>query len=375
MKTVSIHGATGSIGLNGIDIIKRHPEKFKAHVLIGGSKLEPLVQLAKEINAPYVAIADPSQYNTLKDALPNTTVFAGDDGVLEASSVNVDVCIAAITGSAGIRPTYTALNHCKVLGIANKESIVAAGEQILERAKQCGTEIVPVDSEHSAVFQVLHSDKTEALESITITASGGPFRSLPIEQFSSITKEMALKHPNWTMGPKNTIDSATLMNKGLEIIEAALLFNLAPNKVKAIIHPQSIIHGMSSYIDGTTLAHLSLPDMRTPISYALSYPDRISSGVQTLDLVQISSLTFEQPDYERFPCLKMAEDCLRLGQFYRIVMNAANEIAFNKFMNNDIHFTQIHDFIHQRLESIKPHNINTISDVISLDSMIRNSSC
>lgn len=375
MKTVSIHGATGSIGLNGIDIIKRHPEKFKAHVLIGGSKIEPLVQLAKETNAPYVAIADPSQYNALKDALPNTTVFAGDDGILEASSVNVDVCIAAITGSAGIRPTYTALNHCKVLGIANKESIVAAGEQILERAKQCGTEIVPVDSEHSAVFQVLHSDKTEALESITITASGGPFRSLPIEQFSSITKEMALKHPNWTMGPKNTIDSATLMNKGLEIIEAALLFNLVPNKVKAIIHPQSIIHGMSSYVDGTTLAHLSLPDMRTPISYALSYPDRISSGVQPLDLVQISSLTFEQPDYERFPCLKMAEDCLRLGQFYRIVMNAANEIAFNKFMNNEIHFTQIHDFIHQRLESIKPHNINTISDVISLDNMIRNSSC
>ncbi|MBX3458093.1 MAG: 1-deoxy-D-xylulose-5-phosphate reductoisomerase [Candidatus Paracaedibacteraceae bacterium] len=375
MKTVSIHGATGSIGLNGIDIIKRHPEKFKAHVLIGGSKIEPLVQLAKETNAPYVAIADPSQYNALKDALPNTTVFAGDDGILEASSVKVDVCIAAITGSAGIRPTYTALNHCKVLGIANKESIVAAGEQILERAKQCGTEIVPVDSEHSAVFQVLHSDKTEALESITITASGGPFRSLPIEQFSSITKEMALKHPNWTMGPKNTIDSATLMNKGLEIIEAALLFNLVPNKVKAIIHPQSIIHGMSSYVDGTTLAHLSLPDMRTPISYALSYPDRISSGVQPLDLVQISSLTFEQPDYERFPCLKMAEDCLRLGQFYRIVMNAANEIAFNKFMNNEIHFTQIHDFIHQRLESIKPHNINTISDVISLDNMIRNSSC
>ena len=375
MKTVSIHGATGSIGSNAIDIIKRHPEKFSADVLIGGSKLEPLVQLAKETKASYVAIADSSQYNALKDALPNTTVFAGNDGVLEASSIHVDLCIAAITGSSGIRPTYTALSHCKTLGIANKESIVAAGEQILERAKQCKTEIIPVDSEHSAVFQVLHSDKIDDLESITITASGGPFRSLPIDQFNSITKEMALKHPNWAMGPKNTIDSATLMNKGLEIIEAALLFNLAPDKVKAIIHPQSIIHGMSSYIDGTTLAHLSLPDMRTPISYALSYPDRISSGVQTLDLVEISSLTFEKPDYERFPCLKMAEDCLRLGQFYRVVMNAANEIAFNKFMNNEIHFTQIHDFIQQRLESIKPHNINTISDVISLDTMIRNSSC
>ncbi len=372
MKSISIHGATGSIGLNAIDIIKRHPDRFNLRVLIGGSKIAPLVQLAKEMNVPYVAIADQTQYKALKAALPtDTTVFAGESGVLEASALNVDVCLAAITGSAGIRPTYTALSHCKSLAIANKESIVAAGEQILAKAKQCGTQIIPVDSEHSAVFQVLRSDNLDDLESVTITASGGPFRTLPIEQFSSITKEMALKHPNWAMGPKNTIDSATLMNKGLEIIEAALLFNLSADKVKAIVHPQSIIHGMSSYIDGTTLAHLSLPDMRTPISYALGYPERTTCGVPTLDLIKLATLTFEAPDHQRFPCLKIAEDCLRTDQFHRIVMNAANELAFNKFMNNEIHFTQIPEVIYDILESAKPHRINTISDIISLDNLIR----
>ncbi len=372
MKSISIHGATGSVGLNAIDIIKRHPDRFNLQVLIGGSKITPLVQLAKEMNVPYVAIADKTQYKALKEALPaDTTVFAGESGVLEASTLNVDVCLAAITGSAGIRPTYTALSHCKILAIANKESIVAAGEQILAKAKQCGTQIIPVDSEHSAVFQVLRSDKLDDLESITITASGGPFRTLPIEQFSGITKEMALKHPNWAMGAKNTIDSATLMNKGLEIIEAALLFNLSADKVKAIVHPQSIIHGMSNYIDGTTLAHLSLPDMRTPISYALGYPERITCGVPTLDLIKLTTLTFEAPDHQRFPCLKIAEDCLRADQFHRIVMNAANELAFNKFMKNEIHFTQIPNVISETLNSIKPHKIESIADVISLDTIVR----
>jgi 1-deoxy-D-xylulose-5-phosphate reductoisomerase len=257
MKTVSIHGATGSIGLNAIDIISRHPNEFDVQVLIGGTKIDPLIKIAQQTNASHVAIADEAHYQKLKEALPGANVYAGKSGIIEACSINVDVCLAAITGSAGIRPTYTALSHCKVMGIANKESIVAAGEQILDKARKCGTKIIPVDSEHSAVFQVLTSDRTDELESITITASGGPFRTLPLKDFRSIKKEMALKHPNWAMGPKNTIDSATLMNKGLELIEASLLFNLPPHKVKAVVHPQSIIHGMSSYVDGTTLAHLN----------------------------------------------------------------------------------------------------------------------
>lgn len=371
MKCISIHGATGSIGLNALDIIKRHPDKFKVDILIGGSKIAPLIDAAKQTKAKYVAIADHAQYALLKDALPDATVLAGPAGILEASSIDVDVCLAAITGSAGIRPTYTALGHCKTMGIANKESIVAAGEQILSKARDFGVKIIPIDSEHSAVFQVLTSDKSDELRSVTITASGGPFRSLPIEKFSSITKEMALKHPNWAMGPKNTIDSATLMNKGLELIEAALLFDLTPDKVKAIVHPQSIIHGMSSYVDGSTLAHLSLPDMRTPISYALSYPDRIECGVNDLDLVALQALTFEAPDYLKFPCLKIAEDVLRASQSHRIIMNAADEVAFNRFMANEIHFTQIPEYILAELDNHQPEAINSIDDVLHLDGLIR----
>ncbi len=371
MKTVSIHGATGSIGLNAIDIIKRHPEKFEVQVLIGGSKVDSLIQVARDTKARHVAIADESQYSTLKAELPGVTIYAGESGILEASCVDVDVCLAAITGSAGIKPTFTALEHCKTLGLANKESIVAAGEQILEHAKQHGTKIIPVDSEHSAVFQVLSGERPDELDSITITASGGPFRTTPLSDFPNITKEMALKHPNWAMGPKNTIDSATLMNKGLELIEAALLFGLPAEKVKAVVHPQSIIHGLSSYIDGTTLAHLSLPDMRTPISYALAYPQRISCGVDTLNLVKIANLTFEEPDYTRFPCLKIAQDCLKAGQFHRIVMNAADELAFHRFMKNEIHFTQIPEMIQDILDRTPFSTISSIEDVVSLDLSVR----
>lgn len=371
MKTVSIHGATGSIGLNAIDIIKRHPEKFEVQVLIGGSKVDSLIQVAKDTKARHVAIADESHYRSLKAELPGVTIYAGESGILEASRIDVDVCLAAITGSAGIKPTFTALEYCKTLGLANKESIVAAGEQILEHAKQYGTKIIPVDSEHSAIFQVLSGEHSHELESITITASGGPFRTMPLQDFPNITKEMALKHPNWAMGPKNTIDSATLMNKGLEIIEAALLFNLPAEKVKAVVHPQSIIHGLSSYTDGTTLAHLSLPDMRTPISYALAYPERISCGVDTLDLVKIANLTFEEPDYTRFPCLKIAQDCLKSGQFHRIVMNAADELAFHRFMKDEIHFTQIPEIIMDILDKTALFPITTLDDVVSLDLSVR----
>lgn len=371
MRTIAIHGATGSIGLNAIDIIQRHPGRFQAQVLIGGSNAGKLAEVAKLTGAKHVAIADSAKYYDLKDRLPDISVYGGESGVLEAASIDVDTCLAAITGSAGILPTYTALSHCQYLALANKESIVAAGEQVIAKARECSVKILPVDSEHSGLFQVFNESQRSCLTHVTITASGGPFRSLPKDQFHTITKEMALTHPNWAMGPKNTVDSATLMNKGLEYIEAILLFDLQPDQVKIVVHPQSIIHAMSGYQDGTTLAHLSLPDMRTPISYALAWPERVITPVPTLDLSAIATLTFEQPDYNRFPCLRIAENAMRNSQAARIVMNAADEVAFKKFIAGEIHFTQIPEVIQQHLDKAIMPNITSIEDVVALDQECR----
>ncbi|MBW8309405.1 MAG: 1-deoxy-D-xylulose-5-phosphate reductoisomerase [Candidatus Paracaedibacteraceae bacterium] len=371
MRTIAIHGATGSIGLNAIDIIQRHPDRFKANVLTGGSNITKLVEIAQQTSAEHVAIADLAHYQDLKKFLPGVQIYAGTTGILEAACIDVDMCLAAITGSAGILPTYKALAHCDYLALVNKESIVAAGEQILAEAQSQNTKILPVDSEHNGLYQIFEESHRSALTHVTITASGGPFRSLPKDQFHTITKERALKHPNWAMGPKNTIDSATLMNKGLEYIEAALLFNLAPGQIKVVVHPQSIVHALSSYHDGTTLAHLGLPDMRSPISYALAWPERIKTPVAPLNLATIGSLTFEEPDYERFPCLRIAENVMKSSQAARIVMNAADEIAFQKFMANEIHFTDIPVIIQNQLDALSSSPINTIEDVIALDQSCR----
>lgn len=371
MRTIAIHGATGSIGRNAIDIVCTHPDRFTAKVLMGGANAQELAKLAKQTSAEHVAIADQTKYHELKNLLPDTHVYAGQSGIIEASSIEVDTCLAAITGSAGILPTYTALSHCKYLALANKESIVAAGEQIIAKAAACNVKLLPVDSEHSGLFQVFDEAQRKALRHVTITASGGPFRTLPKNQFHTITRDQALTHPNWSMGPKNTIDSATLMNKGLEYIEAALLFDLDPDQIKIIVHPQSIVHALSSYEDGTTLAHLGLPDMRTPIGYALAWPERIKTRVQDLDLSVASQLTFEQPDYDKFPCLKIAEHVVKSSQAARIIMNAADEVAFNKFMAGEIHFTDIPGTIQNYLETTQQPPISSIDDVISLDKMCR----
>ncbi|WP_010297501.1 1-deoxy-D-xylulose-5-phosphate reductoisomerase [Candidatus Odyssella thessalonicensis] len=367
MQTISIHGASGSIGLNAIDIIQRNPHRFQVEVLIGGSDVDKLAAIAKGVNAKHVAIADSTKYQALKEHLPGAHIYAGPAGILEAASINVDICLAAITGAAGLLPTYTALSYCKRLALANKESIVAAGEQVMAKAQACGTQILPVDSEHSALFQIFDEYQRSALRNVTITASGGPFRTWSKDQFATINKSMALKHPNWSMGPKVTIDCATLMNKGLEYIEAVLLFKLAPDQVKVIVHPQSIIHALSSYEDGTTLAHLGMPDMRTPISYALSWPQRIKTPVAPLDLASIATLSFEAPDYDRFPCLQMAEAAMKDSQAARIIMNAANEVAVKKFLAEEIHFTEIPVLIQKFLDNVPLCPINSIEDVIALD--------
>ncbi|AIK95932.1 1-deoxy-D-xylulose-5-phosphate reductoisomerase [Candidatus Odyssella acanthamoebae] len=371
MRTIAIHGATGSIGLNAVDIIQRHPDRFRAKVLIGGSNVSKLVEVAKQTSAEHVAIADLSSYKDLKQYLPGVQIYGGETGILEAACIDVDMCLAAITGASGILPTYKALAHCNYLALANKESIVAGGEQILAEASTQNTKILPVDSEHSGLYQIFEESHRSALTHVTITASGGPFRSLPKNQFHTITKEMALKHPNWMMGPKNTIDSATLMNKGLEYIEAALLFKLAPDKIKIVVHPQSIVHALSSYQDGATLAHLGMPDMRAPISYALAWPERIKTPVPPLNLATLGSLTFEEPDYDRFPCLRIAENVMRSSQAARIVMNAADEIAFQKLMANEIHFTEIPAIIQNYLDTFLFPEINSIEDVIALDKICR----
>jgi 1-deoxy-D-xylulose-5-phosphate reductoisomerase len=371
MRTIAIHGATGSIGLNAIDIIQRYTDRFGVKVLIGGSNVSKLVEVAKQTSAEHVAIADLSSYQELKQYLPGVKIYGGETGILEAACIDVDLCLASITGAAGILPTYKALAHCNYLALANKESIVAAGEQILAEGMVQNTKIIPVDSEHSGLYQIFEESQRSALTHVTITASGGPFRSLPANRFHTITKEMALQHPNWAMGPKNTIDSATLMNKGLEYIEAALLFNLTPDKIKIVVHPQSIVHALSSYQDGTTLAHLGMPDMRTPISYALGWPERIKTPVPPLNLATLGSLTFEEPDYARFPCLQIAENVMNSCQAARIVMNAADEIAFQRFMVNEIHFTDIPSIIQNYLDTFSFPSITSLEDVIALDKLCR----
>jgi 1-deoxy-D-xylulose-5-phosphate reductoisomerase len=371
MRTISIHGATGSIGTNALDVVQRYPDRFQVKVLIGGSDVETLIRAARLTSAPHVAIADSAKYKDLKANLPGVSVYGGLDGVLEAAQIDVDTCLAAITGAAGILPTYTALSHCRHLALVNKESIVAAGEQILARAQACGTTILPVDSEHSALFQIFNESQRAALTHVTLTASGGPFRSLPKGDFKTITKEMALNHPNWVMGAKNTLDSATLMNKGLEFIEAALLFKLPPEQIKILVHPQSIVHALASYQDGSTLAHLSPPDMRIPISYALAWPERIPTPLPSLELTTVGALTFEQPDEDRFPCLKIAQETMGASQGARIIMNAADEVAFQRFMADKIHFTEIPPLIQHYLDVTPIPPIKSIDDVIALDQECR----
>lgn len=342
MKNISILGSTGSIGRSTLDVISRNPDRFKVVALAAGRNLELLEEQIRFFSPEIVAVADAGSADALHKRMNGLEILAGPEGMSAAAAHgDADIVISAIVGSAGLLPTITAVQSGKTVGIANKESLVMAGGIVMAEAKKENALVIPVDSEHSAVFQCLEGRSSSEVRRIVLTASGGPFLTTDRETLREMRAADALRHPNWAMGPKITVDSATLMNKGLEVIEACWLFDAAPERVDVLIHPQSIVHSMVEFRDRSLLAQLSVPDMRGPISYALSYPERIETPIRGLDLEEVGSLTFLKPDTDRFPCLMYAYEALRAGGTTPAVLNAANEVAVNAFLADRIGFADI----------------------------------
>ena len=351
-KRVTILGSTGSIGENTLDLVRRaEPGALKVVSLTANKNAEKLAAQAIEFQAEYVALADPKNANQLKSALAGHSVEIGigPDALIEAASQPADFCMAAIIGAAGLKPTLAAVDQGLHLGLANKECLVCAGDLFMQRVSDKGATLLPVDSEHNAIFQVLERDKPLGVKRLILTASGGPFREASLANLQSVTRENALAHPVWSMGAKISIDSATLMNKGLELIEASYLFHRPSKEIDVIVHPQSIIHSMVEYIDGSVLAQLGSPDMRTPIAYALGWPNRMQAPVERLDLAKMSGLTFFEPDTVKFPALRLAREALEAGGKAPCVLNAANEIAVEAFLKKEVSFLNISKIVESTL--------------------------
>ena len=377
MKTISILGSTGSIGCNALDVIRLHPDKFDIFALSGHENVDLLFTQAVEFNPSYIVTKDEKSQvrltKLLKEKKLNIEVLFGPNGYrFIAGHEKVSIVLAAITGAAGLISTMEAAMKGKKILLANKESMVMAGNLLSEVCSQNNGLIIPVDSEHNAIFQVIHDQNNpDEINKLILTASGGPFRNSTLDELINVSVEDALNHPNWTMGKKVTIDSATMMNKGLEVIEAAFLFKIDYKKIEVLIHPQSIIHSLVEFIDGSSLTQLGTPDMKVPISYALSFPERISSGVSGINLSLTEDLQFEAPDLEKFRCLKLAYDCLEQGGSYPIEINATNEVAVDAFLNKKIKFTQISELIEIALNEAKSSTVKNIEDILVVDLQAR----
>ena len=374
VRSVTILGATGSIGSSTVDLLKRQPERFSVEALTANRNGVALAQLARELGARFAAVADPAAYNELKSELSGTGIeaAAGTDAVAEAARRPADWVIGAITGAAGLEPALAAIERGATLALANKECLVCAGTLFMRRAKEMNAKVLPVDSEHNALFQAMTAGRREDVTKVIITASGGPFRTWSRDDIvRKATLQAALKHPNWSMGPKVTIDSATLMNKGLEVIEAYHLFNLDPDEIEVLVHPQSIVHGMVEFRDGSVIAHLGAHDMRIPIAHCLAYPDRIDGPAKRLDLTEIGSLTFEKPDLDRFPALGLAWHALRTGSGATTVLNAANEVAVAEFVAGKIGFIGIPALVEATMDAAARRGVmrepGSIAEAISVD--------
>jgi 1-deoxy-D-xylulose-5-phosphate reductoisomerase len=381
LENIVILGSTGSIGSNALEVLKLHKEKYKVFALTANKNVGLLTQQCLEF-APFYAVAsDQTANEQLKKNLLSSnskTIVLEHSESLEwlASHEKTSTVISAIVGAAGLKPTMAAANTGKKILLANKETLVMAGELFVKAVKHSKATLIPIDSEHNAILQVLpqnkkSNDKSNGIRKILLTASGGPFRTFSAEQLLHVTPKEALRHPNWVMGRKITIDSATMMNKGLEIIEAFWLFGIPASDIEVIIHPQSIIHSLVEYIDGSTLAQLGNPDMRTPIAYALSHPERIESGVLGLDLIKTKKLDFESPDLDKFPCLGLAYKALEMGQNAPTILNAANEVAVDAFLNESIAFNQIAELIEFCLDTIESQSIDSIDTVLDIDKKTR----
>jgi 1-deoxy-D-xylulose-5-phosphate reductoisomerase len=353
-RRLSILGATGSIGRSCAQVIAVAPHRFSVVSVAGGRDGGALAKCAIELGAEFAALADPAGYSDLKAGLAGfeIEIAAGPEAVKEAALRDADMVVAAIVGAAGLGPTFAAVAAGRTVALANKETLVCAGEAVMEMALRAGSALLPMDSEHNALFQAIGARDPDTIEKMTITASGGPFREWSTERISAATREEALAHPNWVMGPKVTIDSAGLMNKGLELIEAHHLFGLPPDRLDVVVHPQSIVHGLIAFADGSLIAGMASPDMRTPIAHCLAYPDRIASGVRAPDLAALGRLTFERADLERFPALGLAIEALRAGGGAPTALNGANEIAVSAFLDRRIGFGEIARLVARTLSAM-----------------------
>ncbi|MBQ1747214.1 MAG: 1-deoxy-D-xylulose-5-phosphate reductoisomerase [Bacteroidales bacterium] len=368
-RRIAILGSTGSIGTQALDVVSHHPELFQVEMLSAGSNASLLIEQARKFNPNAVVICNKDKYAEVKEALDplDIKVFAGVESAGDlAGGSNVDIVLAAMVGFSGLAPTISAMKKGKVIALANKETLVAAGSIITRLSREYNSPLIPVDSEHSAVFQCLQGERAQ-VEKVLLTASGGPFFNLPKEDFEKITVEQALNHPNWKMGNKVTIDSASMMNKGLEIMEAAWLFNIPADKIEVVVHPQSIIHSMVQFTDGGIKAQLGYPDMRVPIQYALSYPYRISLDTKRLSFAELGQLTFFAPDLEKFPCLRIAYESFKKGGNIPCAMNAANEVAVAAFLRGQIRFTQIPQIIEKTIEKCNFVSSPGIEDIFETD--------
>ncbi len=371
-KQIAILGSTGSIGTQALQVIEEHPDLYEAYVLTANNQVELLAEQARKFMPAAVVIANESKYLQLKEMLADLPiqVYAGTDALCEVVEAKpIDVVLASMVGYAGLRPTIKAIEAGKSIALANKETLVVAGELVTGLAAQYHTPILPVDSEHSAIFQCL--EMNNPLEKVILTASGGPFRTFTMEQLQHVTKEQALKHPNWDMGAKITIDSATMMNKGFEVIEAKWLFGVRPEQIEVVVHPQSVIHSMVQYEDGAVKAQLGLPDMRLPIQYAFSYPQRICSSFDRLDFSKMTALTFEQPDTRRFRCLALAYEALYQGGNMACIVNAANEVVVSAFLHDRISFLRMSEVIEQTMQKVAFIRIPTYEDYVATDTEAR----
>lgn len=367
-----ILGSTGSIGQQALQVVDRHPDQYKVLGLAARDEIELLQAQVEKYQPRAVALADTQKYGQIRELLGNKVkVLCGVEGMCEIASLDeVDTVLVAVSGSVGIKPTLAAINRSRRIALANKETLVAAGDIVMQAAVDKQAEIIPVDSEHSAIFQCLQADKPY-LKNLWLTASGGPFRDFSREQLAAVTVDMALSHPNWNMGPKITVDSATLMNKGLEVIEAHHLFGVEYDQIKVLVQKESVIHSMVEFVDGSFLAHLGAADMRIPIQYALSYPQRYESPAQHLDFAQLGSIHFAAPDQERFPALALAIAAGRRGGTLPAVMNAANEMAVQQFLQRTIAFNEIANIVERVMERHNPIDSPSLQDILDADKWAR----
>lgn len=373
-KQIAILGSTGSIGTQALEVIAEHPDLYEVYALTANNRVELLIKQALKFQPEVVVIANESKYTQLKEALENQPikVYAGAEALAQVVEAQpIDIVLTAMVGYAGLKPTINAIRARKTIALANKETLVVAGKLINELAQQYKTPILPVDSEHSAVFQCLAGEIGNPIEKVILTASGGPFRTCTLEQLAYVTKTEALKHPNWEMGAKITIDSASMMNKGFEVIEAKWLFGVQPQQIEVVVHPQSVIHSMVQFEDGTIKAQLGMPDMRLPIQYAFSYPDRIQSSFERLDFTKCTDLTFEQPDTKRFRNLALAYEALHQAGNMPCIVNAANEVVVAAFLHDEVGFLEMSDIIEKTMNKVAYIEHPTYDDYVATDAEAR----